>query len=70
MLGEPDGSAHDLHRKELLRGAHETDHEPLLPELLKKRLLVITGKGGVGKSTVTAGLALLASDLGKARPSC
>ena len=69
MLGEPDGSAHDLHRDELSRDAHETGHETahetLVPELLKKRLLVITGKGGVGKSTVTAGLALLASDLGK-----
>ncbi|MBJ7514492.1 MAG: P-loop NTPase, partial [Acidimicrobiia bacterium] len=61
MLGEPDGSEHDLYREELSVHAHE----PLLPELLKKRLLVITGKGGVGKSTVTAGLALLASDLGK-----
>lgn len=40
-------------------------HEHLIPELLQKRLLVITGKGGVGKSTVTAGLALLAADLGK-----
>jgi len=35
------------------------------PDLLARRLLVVTGKGGVGKSTVTAGLALLAADLGK-----
>jgi anion-transporting ArsA/GET3 family ATPase len=36
-----------------------------LPELLDRRLLVVTGKGGVGKSTVSAGLALLASRAGK-----
>lgn len=35
------------------------------PDLLARRLLVVTGKGGVGKSTVTAGLALLAADLGQ-----
>ncbi len=33
--------------------------------LLSKRLLIISGKGGVGKSTMTASLALLASRLGK-----
>jgi anion-transporting ArsA/GET3 family ATPase len=37
---------------------------PGLP-LLDKRLLVVTGKGGVGKSTVSAALALLASRRGK-----
>jgi anion-transporting ArsA/GET3 family ATPase len=36
-----------------------------LPELLDRRLLVVTGKGGVGKSTVSAALALLASRAGK-----
>lgn len=35
------------------------------PDLLAKRLLVVTGKGGVGKTTVTAGLALLAAEQGK-----
>ena len=35
------------------------------PDLLARRLLVVTGKGGVGKSTVTAGLALLAAELGQ-----
>lgn len=35
------------------------------PDLLSRRLLVVTGKGGVGKSTVTAGLALLAAERGK-----
>src|SRR4051794_33151356 len=33
--------------------------------LLDRRLLFFTGKGGVGKSTVTAATALLAADLGK-----
>lgn len=35
------------------------------PDLLSRRLLVVTGKGGVGKSTVTAGLALLAAEQGR-----
>lgn len=34
------------------------------PDLLSRRLLVTTGKGGVGKSTVSAGLALLAAERG------
>jgi len=36
-----------------------------VPPLLDRRLLFFTGKGGVGKSTVTAATALLAADLGK-----
>ena len=35
------------------------------PELLDRRLLFFTGKGGVGKSTVTAATALLAAERGK-----
>lgn len=35
------------------------------PDLLERRLLFFTGKGGVGKSTVTAATALLAADRGK-----
>ena len=35
------------------------------PELLDKRLLFFTGKGGVGKSTMAAATALLASSIGK-----
>jgi anion-transporting ArsA/GET3 family ATPase len=35
------------------------------PELLNRRLLFFTGKGGVGKSTMAAATALLASDIGK-----
>lgn len=34
-------------------------------DLLDRRLLFVTGKGGVGKSTVTAALALLAAEQGK-----
>ncbi|MGZ4677991.1 MAG: ArsA family ATPase [Acidimicrobiia bacterium] len=35
------------------------------PDLLGRRLLVVTGKGGVGKSTVAAALALVAAQHGK-----
>ncbi len=35
------------------------------PDLLGRRLLVVTGKGGVGKSTVAAALALVAAEHGK-----
>ncbi|HUF85224.1 MAG TPA: ArsA family ATPase [Acidimicrobiia bacterium] len=35
------------------------------PDLLGRRLLFFTGKGGVGKSTVTAAIALLAAERGK-----
>src|SRR5215813_3406811 len=35
------------------------------PGLLDRRLLLFTGKGGVGKSTVTAATALLAAGQGK-----
>ncbi len=35
------------------------------PDLLGRRLLVVTGKGGVGKSTVAAALALVAARRGK-----
>src|SRR5436190_18283401 len=35
------------------------------PALLNRRLLFFTGKGGVGKSTVTAAAALLAAEQGK-----
>jgi anion-transporting ArsA/GET3 family ATPase len=42
--------------------------EPVIgpaPDLLDRRLLFFTGKGGVGKSTVAAATALLASNVGK-----
>ena len=35
------------------------------PDLLGRRLLFFTGKGGVGKSTVTAATALLAAERGQ-----
>ena len=35
------------------------------PDLLGRRLLIVTGKGGVGKSTVAAALALVAANQGK-----
>lgn len=34
-------------------------------ELLDRKLLIVSGKGGTGKSTVSAALALLAADMGK-----
>jgi anion-transporting ArsA/GET3 family ATPase len=37
----------------------------VVPDLLDRKLLFVTGKGGVGKSTVAAALALLASQHGK-----
>jgi anion-transporting ArsA/GET3 family ATPase len=39
-------------------------------DLLDRRLLFVTGKGGVGKTTVTAALALLASQQGKRTLVC
>ena len=37
----------------------------MVPDLLDRKLLFVTGKGGVGKSTIAASLALLASQRGK-----
>jgi len=34
------------------------------PDLLDRRLLFFTGKGGVGKSTIAAATALLAANVG------
>src|ERR1700694_575115 len=39
--------------------------EDLLDQLLGKRVLILTGKGGVGKSTNSAALALIAANRGK-----
>jgi len=40
------------------------------PDLLDRRLLFVTGKGGVGKTTVAAGFALLAAQRGKRTLVC
>jgi anion-transporting ArsA/GET3 family ATPase len=40
------------------------------PDLLDRRLIFVTGKGGVGKTTVSAGLALLAAQRGKRTLVC
>ena len=37
----------------------------LIDELLQRRVLILTGKGGVGKSTASAALALIAAQRGK-----
>src|ERR1700737_5552084 len=39
--------------------------EDLLDQLLGKRVLILTGKGGVGKSTNSAALALIAANRGQ-----
>ena len=39
-----------------------------MPALLDRRLVVVTGKGGVGKTTVAAALGLLAARARQARP--
>jgi anion-transporting ArsA/GET3 family ATPase len=41
-----------------------------LTDLLDRRLLFVTGKGGVGKSTVTAALALLSATRGRRTLAC
>ena len=38
---------------------------PLLPSLTRRRLVVVTGKGGTGKSSVTAALGLAAARTGR-----
>ena len=41
-----------------------------LPDLLDRKLLFVTGKGGVGKTTISAGLALLCASRGKRTLVC
>ena len=44
--------------------------QPLLPLLLRRRLLIVTGKGGVGKSTIAAALAWRAAEAGQRVLAC
>lgn len=44
---------------------YPTDVSDVLDDLLRRRVLWVTGKGGVGKSTLSAALALLAARRGK-----
>jgi anion-transporting ArsA/GET3 family ATPase len=41
-----------------------------MPALLDRRLVFVTGKGGVGKTTVAAALALLAAERSKRTLAC
>jgi anion-transporting ArsA/GET3 family ATPase len=41
-----------------------------VPDLLDRKLLFVTGKGGVGKTTISAGLALLSASRGKRTLVC
>ncbi len=41
-----------------------------VPPLLDKRLLLVTGKGGVGRTTVAAALGLAAANAGKRTIVC
>ncbi|MHB8507924.1 MAG: ArsA family ATPase [Candidatus Dormibacteria bacterium] len=41
------------------------DALPILDQLLRRRVIILTGKGGVGKSTTSAALALVAAQRGK-----
>ena len=53
---------------EIARSASASGSGPVIgpaPDLLDRRLLFFTGKGGVGKSTIAAATALLASNIGK-----
>src|ERR671930_1307854 len=43
---------------------------PAVPELLDKRLVIVTGKGGVGKSTVALALGLAAAQQGRRTIVC
>ena len=55
------------------RGDHDqpvTSEAPVTVDLLDRRLLFVTGKGGVGKSTVAAALALLGASRGKRTLAC
>jgi len=47
-----------------------SDDSPQMPALLERRLVFVTGKGGVGKTTVAASLGLLAAEHSKRTLVC
>ena len=49
-----------------VRTRFQTDSRATMASLLDRKLLVVTGKGGVGKTTVAAALGLLAAERGAA----
>jgi anion-transporting ArsA/GET3 family ATPase len=51
-------------------GARQDWKNAAMPDLLDKRLLFVTGKGGVGKSTVALALGLTAAERGKRTIVC
>ena len=81
VIGSVDSAAKKSHCSRLFAHArafppHETRPRGLyaarryLPELLDKRLVIVTGKGGVGKSTVALALGLAAAAGGKRTIVC
>jgi anion-transporting ArsA/GET3 family ATPase len=53
-----------LHQDNGIAFAPQVTSPPQVTSLLHRKLLVLTGKGGVGKTTVSAALGLLAADRG------
>ena len=49
----------------MVTAASGSGAEAAAPPILDRRLVFVTGKGGVGKSTVTAAMALLAAEHGR-----
>ncbi|HET7122024.1 MAG TPA: ArsA family ATPase [Solirubrobacterales bacterium] len=63
MRGYSDGTSLFLPTREIARNCP-------IPELLDKRLVIVTGKGGVGKTTVAVALGLRAASEGKRTIVC
>jgi len=53
-----------------LRHGRPFPHQLMSPDLINRSLVIVTGKGGVGKSSVAAALALSASQRGKRTLVC